>query len=170
MFVRWRNLQMNRSIMLSPDDVLPCPGMSGHVLACPGLSCPVLSCPGQSWPVLALQPQPQHFIDCYLFIIYLICWAWLPRDGQMMGEQGVSLCWGCSSSFLGLAFYLFIYYYCYVVCFFFEFILNNLIQHQFYGFAATPGGLSAGRGWSGPDLPTLSTSHTHAHTHTRQYK
>lgn len=48
--------------------------------------------------------------------------------------------------FLALAFYLFIYYYCYVVCFFFEFILNNLIQHQFYGFAATPAGLSAGRG------------------------
>lgn len=36
MFVRWRNLQMNRSIMLSPDDVLPCPDMSRHVRACYG--------------------------------------------------------------------------------------------------------------------------------------
>lgn len=95
MFVRWRNLQMNRSIMLSPDDVLPCPGMSGHVLACPVPSCPVLS-----WPVLACPGATTTATTLYrlLFIYYLFDMlgvvAWLPRDGQMMGGAGCQLVLG----------------------------------------------------------------------------
>lgn len=68
------------------------------------------------------------------------------------GEEGVVL---SACAWVGLYFFrasLFIYLFIIIVMLcvsFFEFILNNLIQHQFYGFVATPGGLSAGSGGEG---------------------
>lgn len=59
---------------------------------------------------------------------------------------------------------LFIYLFIIIVMLcvsFFEFILNNLIQHQFYGFAATPGGLSAGSGGEGRQGQICLLTHTH---------
>lgn len=108
MFVRWRNLQMNRSIMLSPDDVLPCPDMSRHVRACYG---PQPRPAAHSTPRPIACPATTTATTLYrlLFIYYLFDMLGVV-EGKEVEEDGggdgdgdtvldghfVSLCSGCS--------------------------------------------------------------------------